>query len=189
METLNANMERDASVMHIITIVTLIYLPATFTSVSPSPSNPDLITCRTLNLQEWQTFFSTDIIKYQDPSGGKPRDGVFSKVALFRWLQVAVPLTLLTLILAWTMFKVTMRSRFTTSRSLWMTFSPLALFAYLSKWSVSKWPEWRAHGGKKLLPTVRDPMQLQPFDGRSRLTVTGEGVIQPPSERAVRSAV
>lgn len=35
-EELNRNLEREAVVMRIVTIVTLIYLPATFTSVSPS---------------------------------------------------------------------------------------------------------------------------------------------------------
>jgi hypothetical protein len=37
MESLNLNMEKDAIVMRIVTIVTLLYLPATFVSVSRCP--------------------------------------------------------------------------------------------------------------------------------------------------------
>jgi len=37
-EQLNKNLERETVVMRIITILTLIYLPATFVSVSPWPS-------------------------------------------------------------------------------------------------------------------------------------------------------
>ena len=62
--------------MRIVTLVTLIFLPATFVS----------------------TLFSTDIIKYQVD---EYPDGKFSQVAMNRWLQVTVPLTLLTLLTAW----------------------------------------------------------------------------------------
>ena len=77
---LNKNMEEEAIVVRIITLVTLIYLPATFVS----------------------TFFSTDIIKYADedhPDG--MADGLFSNIAMNRWLQVTLPLTFLTLFAAW----------------------------------------------------------------------------------------
>ncbi|KAK4188139.1 hypothetical protein QBC35DRAFT_451580 [Podospora australis] len=59
MHRLNKNMEEETVVVRIITIVTLIYLPATFVS----------------------TFFSTDIIKYQDEGfpGGK-----YSETAMHR---------------------------------------------------------------------------------------------------------
>ncbi|RDI79394.1 hypothetical protein Vi05172_g10588 [Venturia inaequalis] len=80
MERLNANMEKEAIVVRIITIVTLIYLPATFVS----------------------TFFSTDIVKYQNQNGGSPGDGNFSRVALNRWLQVTFPLTAATVLFAYT---------------------------------------------------------------------------------------
>ncbi|QDS74919.1 hypothetical protein FKW77_004190 [Venturia effusa] len=80
MERLNANMEKEAIVMRIITIVTLIYLPATFVS----------------------TFFSTDIVKYQNQNGGAPGDGNFSQTALNRWLQVTFPLTAATILFAYT---------------------------------------------------------------------------------------
>ena len=71
-------MVREAVVMRIVTIVTLIYLPATFVSA----------------------FFSTDVIKYQNQDGS-PGSGTFSSVALMRWLEVTLPLTALTLGIAW----------------------------------------------------------------------------------------
>lgn len=76
LERLNYHMEREAIAVRIITIVTLIYLPATFTS----------------------TFFSTDIIKYQ---GQDSPAGNYSATAMNRWLQVTVPLTFLTLVAAY----------------------------------------------------------------------------------------
>jgi hypothetical protein len=68
-------MENEAIIVRIITIVTLIYLPATFVS----------------------TFFSTDVIKYQ---GQESPEGTFSKIAMVRWMQVTVPLTVLTIAFA-----------------------------------------------------------------------------------------
>ncbi|KAH7128546.1 hypothetical protein B0J11DRAFT_578738 [Dendryphion nanum] len=84
-ERLNRNLEREAIVMRIITIVTLLYLPATFVS----------------------TFFSTDVIKYQNQgeSDSRSRSGTFSSIALTRWLQVTLPLTALTLFGAWSTYK------------------------------------------------------------------------------------
>lgn len=76
LERLNYNMEKEAILVKIVTIVTLIYLPATFVS----------------------TFFSTDIIKYQDSDSLK---GTFSPIAMERWLQVTLPLTSLTLLVAY----------------------------------------------------------------------------------------
>ncbi|KAI0469669.1 hypothetical protein GGR56DRAFT_668482 [Xylariaceae sp. FL0804] len=61
MEDMSRHMEQEAVIVRIITIVTLIYLPATFVS------------------------------------GGD----MFSATAMVRWLQVALPLTGLTLLLAW----------------------------------------------------------------------------------------
>lgn len=78
----------EAIIMRIITIVTLIFLPATFVSVS--------LRCTFLRLTyrlPEQTFFSTDIVKYQ----GQDEDGSFSRTAMFRWLQVTLPLSALTL--------------------------------------------------------------------------------------------
>ncbi|ORY12543.1 hypothetical protein BCR34DRAFT_563656 [Clohesyomyces aquaticus] len=62
---------KETIIMRIITIVTLIYLPATFVS----------------------TFFSTDVVKYQ----GQDASGSFSSTAMFRWLQVTLPLSAITL--------------------------------------------------------------------------------------------
>ncbi|KAF2864733.1 hypothetical protein BDV95DRAFT_290014 [Massariosphaeria phaeospora] len=90
-EQLNRNLEREAIVMRIVTIVTLLYLPATFVS----------------------TFFGTDIIKYQDQrdGGGIPGEGTFAPVAMKRWLQVTLPLTALTLCAAWATYRYTDTSR------------------------------------------------------------------------------
>lgn len=76
LERLNYHMETEAIVVRIVTIVTLVYLPATFTS----------------------TFFSTDIVKYQ---GQDSPAGSYSATAMSRWLQVTVPLTILTLVAAY----------------------------------------------------------------------------------------
>lgn len=44
-----------------------------------------------------QTFFSTDVIKYQgDKMDTQGWAGTFSNVAMMRWLQVALPLTAVT---------------------------------------------------------------------------------------------
>ncbi|KAH7390459.1 hypothetical protein BKA66DRAFT_568404 [Pyrenochaeta sp. MPI-SDFR-AT-0127] len=89
-EQLNRNLEKEAVVMRIITIVTLLYLPATFVS----------------------TFFSTDVVKYQDQDGNNASpDGSFSALALRRWLQVTLPLTALTLFGAWSTYQIYDTSR------------------------------------------------------------------------------
>ncbi|OQU97587.1 hypothetical protein CLAIMM_03497 isoform 3 [Cladophialophora immunda] len=89
MEELNLNMEGEAIIMRTITVVTLVYLPATFVS----------------------TFFSTDIVKYQDQAGGPPTNGVYSEVAMYRWLQVTLPLTVLTFIGAFWALKMAEKKR------------------------------------------------------------------------------
>ena len=94
METVSHHMAREAIVMRIITIVTLIYLPATFVS----------------------TFFSTDIIKYQNQDG-PPSDGSFSSIAMTRWLEVTLPLTAITLVIAWTALKFAGRDSTTSDIS------------------------------------------------------------------------
>ncbi|KAF4841954.1 hypothetical protein CGCSCA4_v009097 [Colletotrichum siamense] len=65
----------EAIAVRIVTIVTLIYLPATFSS----------------------TFFSTDVVKYQ---GGE----MFDQTALDRFLQVTLPLMFLTFVPAGSWF-------------------------------------------------------------------------------------
>jgi hypothetical protein len=114
METLTISMhkigalsQKEAIAMRIITVVTLIYLPATFVSVSFSTFAADMFLADSV-----KTFFSTDVIKYQNQNGGDSTDVLsdtyssFSKLALVRWLQVTVPLTFLTLVLGYWAFKV-----------------------------------------------------------------------------------
>ncbi|KAE8445815.1 hypothetical protein EG329_012873 [Mollisiaceae sp. DMI_Dod_QoI] len=76
LERLNQNMEKEAIIVRIITIVTLIYLPATFVF----------------------TFFSTDVIKFQGQGEDKES---FSNVAMERWVQVTLSLTILTIVAAY----------------------------------------------------------------------------------------
>ena len=85
MEFMTSVAQRDAVVMKIITFIALIYLPATFVS----------------------TFFSTDIIKYQNQNefGRSLYTSSFSKLALERWLEITLPLTVITLSTAWWYFK------------------------------------------------------------------------------------
>ncbi|KAH6699840.1 hypothetical protein BKA61DRAFT_582692 [Leptodontidium sp. MPI-SDFR-AT-0119] len=66
--------QRESIAMRTITVVTLIYLPATF--VSPITQ---------------QTFFSTDVIHYQSDAPGSQT--TFSRTALVRWFEVTIPLT------------------------------------------------------------------------------------------------
>ncbi|KAI1453404.1 hypothetical protein F4805DRAFT_443702 [Annulohypoxylon moriforme] len=75
-ERLGRSMEQEQIFMLVITVVTLIFLPATFVS----------------------TFFSTDIIKYQ---GTASPEGSFSATAMSRWLEVTIPLTAVTCGVAW----------------------------------------------------------------------------------------
>ncbi|KAN0104936.1 hypothetical protein V8E51_010681 [Hyaloscypha variabilis] len=75
LERLNLNMENEAIIVRIITIVTLIYLPATFVS----------------------TFFSTEVVSFDDDTPG----GSFSNAAMMRWVQVTLPLTALTIACAY----------------------------------------------------------------------------------------
>lgn len=82
--------QKEAVVMRVITVVTLIFLPATFVS----------------------TFFSTDIVKYQD-------QGNFSDVAMYRWVEVALPLTLLTIIIAYIGYKWEKRRQFKDVGFVW----------------------------------------------------------------------
>lgn len=112
-EGLSATMWRQAEstahetiAMRVITVVTLLYLPPTFVSVSrppPSPQPPRRYqTVRRAPgieasiLTSCQTLFSTDIVKYQGDSG--PFDtAMYSWRALQSWLEVSLPLMLVTL--------------------------------------------------------------------------------------------
>lgn len=84
MEMMTAMSYKETIAMRIITVVTLVYLPATFVS----------------------TFFSTDVVKYQNQDGG---NGNFSLVAMIRWLEVALPLTAVTLAVGWAAYRLSHR--------------------------------------------------------------------------------
>ncbi|KIW66742.1 hypothetical protein PV04_06042 [Phialophora macrospora] len=81
METLTMMSQKEAVAMRIVTVVTLIFLPATFVS----------------------TFFSTDVVKYQNGSGTNSTAGgtSYSSLAMARWLEVTLPLTVVTFLLSW----------------------------------------------------------------------------------------
>jgi hypothetical protein len=84
MEFMTSVAQRDAIMVRIITFITLVFLPATFVS----------------------TFFSTDVIKYQDQNdfGHSYYTSSYSRIALERWLQITVPLTTVTLVGAFWFF-------------------------------------------------------------------------------------
>lgn len=104
--------QKEAIAMRIVTVVTLIYLPATFVSVSLS-----LFPSKFPIAYSPKTLFSTDIVKYQDQGNGGTVDPLgnayvsFSSLALVRWIQVTLPLTALTLALGYWAFKMADRKR------------------------------------------------------------------------------
>ncbi|ERF69788.1 hypothetical protein EPUS_07044 [Endocarpon pusillum Z07020] len=105
--------QKEAIAVRIITVVTLVYLPATFVS----------------------TFFSTDVIRFQNQNGNSdatsglatsPNEtfyGSFSKIALFRWLQVTLPLSALTLAIGYIAFRIADKKRKRASLPLYWTAS------------------------------------------------------------------
>jgi hypothetical protein len=64
-----------------------------------------------LSLIQHKTFFSTEVVQYQNnnnnsaPGGNQRNSSSFSLLALERWLEVTLPLTLITLVLAYYFFK------------------------------------------------------------------------------------
>lgn len=74
--------QKEAIAMRVVTVITLIYLPPTFVS----------------------TFFSTDVIKYQENGG-------FSMEALGSFLYVTLPLSFLTTLFAIIFYKRESRKR------------------------------------------------------------------------------
>jgi hypothetical protein len=66
----------------------LLFLPATFVS----------------------TLFSTDIVRFQNIQG-PPVKGQYSSEAMHRWLEVAIPLTLITLIVCYFVYAVSQHVR------------------------------------------------------------------------------
>jgi hypothetical protein len=96
MELLNKRMENEAVLARIFTNIALVYLPGSFVSVSCSESEMEIIAQRLTSYI--QSFFSTDVVKYQ---GQEKPEGAFSRVALERWLEVTIPLTILSFLLVW----------------------------------------------------------------------------------------
>ncbi|KAK1845618.1 hypothetical protein CCHR01_11735 [Colletotrichum chrysophilum] len=86
----------EAIAVRIVTIVTMIYLPATFSS----------------------TFFSTDVVKYQEGE-------VFSKLALMRFVEVTLPLMILTFVPAGVWFWMELRKRTQKSHKIKRSMSEL----------------------------------------------------------------
>ncbi|KAI0439896.1 hypothetical protein F4803DRAFT_21233 [Xylaria telfairii] len=107
MEKMNGNMERETIIVRIVTIVTLIYLPATFVSYQNVQNNP----------------------------------GSFSYTAMVRWLQVALPLSALTLLLAW----------------LWNRWAKQQLRGGDETWQLSVWP-FKRKQSSPILPQYNEKM-------------------------------
>jgi hypothetical protein len=59
----------------------------------------------------FQTFFSTDIVKYQNQVSGGAGNVSFSATALSRWLQLTIPLTAITLVVSWISYKYSQRKK------------------------------------------------------------------------------
>jgi hypothetical protein len=116
MEKLTVNMQnigvlaqKEAIAMKIVTVVTMIFLPATFVSVR---CNHAIIVRNRLTAQP--TFFSTDVVHYQvqtDSTGSQTDSTAFSSLAMFRWLEVTLPLTAFTMVLCWLWYKWTAKKQ------------------------------------------------------------------------------
>ena len=91
---------KDAAAVKVLTMITLIYLPATVVSVCPSiESNLNV------GLMTWQNFFSTEFVSQKQQSSGSMEVVVSSNAWLFA--AISVPLTLCTILIwwAWTRFQ------------------------------------------------------------------------------------
>lgn len=107
MKFLASQSQKEAIAMRVIAFITMVYLPATFVSVSFDHPT------RYLNvvLRQLQTFFSTDVIKYQNGDQPGKGDGTYSSTAMMRWLQVSLPLTFVTFGIVFIMYYVANRRR------------------------------------------------------------------------------
>lgn len=132
MEKLNQHMEKEAKVVRIITVLTLIYLPATFVSVSVPA---DIISQRLICVQ---TFFGTDVVKFQTNDDDNNKSGSFSRPALLYWLGITSALTVVTLISALYSYRKYARSTLTLGESGKTTESSSEVDAS-KKWSRSQW--------------------------------------------------
>ena len=97
MRKLTEKSTQDAAAVKVLTMITLIYLPATVVSVSRLSPNQPPITLRLLTLP--QNFFSTQFVSQEQGAGGSSKVIVLSNAWLFA--AVSVPLTLITLAVWW----------------------------------------------------------------------------------------
>ena len=101
----------DAVVMKIITVIAVIYLPATFVAVRVCHFPADTSSI----LTEPQTFFSSNVVKYLDNDSGNNSNSnaggtaqppeQLSTLALERFFEISIPMMLLTLGLAYGWYK------------------------------------------------------------------------------------
>ena len=97
MRKLTEKSTHDAAAVKVLTMITLIYLPATVVSVSKLGYNELRITRQLLTLL--QNFFSTQFVGQEQGVGGSNKVIVSSNAWLFA--AVSVPLTLVTLAVWW----------------------------------------------------------------------------------------
>lgn len=97
MRKLTEKSAQDAAAVKVLTMITLIYLPATVVSVSRSCHDNPPIILRSLTLP--QNFFSTQFVGQEQGAGGSNKVIVSSNAWLFA--AVSVPLTLVTLAVWW----------------------------------------------------------------------------------------
>lgn len=101
--------------MRIVTVFTLIYLPATFVSVG------DFSLYQFVDTNyEWQIFFSTQVVGHQ----GIDDNGSFSQITLWRWSKVAIPLSGLMLSIAYAWYRYEETKSRKAMRTLCRTTSP-----------------------------------------------------------------
>ena len=97
MRKLTEKSAQDAAAVKVLTMITLIYLPATVVSVSRLSHNVSRIVLQLLTLP--QNFFSTQFVGQEQGAGGSNKVIVSSNAWLFA--AVSVPLTLITLAVWW----------------------------------------------------------------------------------------
>jgi hypothetical protein len=81
-----------------------------------------------------QTFFSTDVIKYQDQNqdSANYENGAFSSLALKQWLQVTISLTTVTVLGVWLTYRIYDTSTGYSSSSERLKHTPFASESSLS---------------------------------------------------------
>ena len=102
---------QDAAAVKVLTVITLVYLPATVVCVSTTPCQPST---ELLMFTNFQSFFSTQFVSQQQASGG----GTILVIAANAWLfaAIAVPLTLGTLGTWWVWVRFQRRSHSSRAR-------------------------------------------------------------------------